>query len=324
MKNPIRIICVLLFISTACASVKNPRLAPLLQKSNCNQQNSYDYSERESPRLIHEISLDTVLVSRFSPNGLNVANAVGLLDMLADYVKAQKNVKQNPTIANRLNLLELKQEIDQRINLSSLEVSAVAAEMDCEEERTSQIANYLQKKEDDLETVLTVGSIIVGAVSAVATAVLVNRGEGDASDYVGVGSGILGAAFGVAILLDKKKVNFQHERNALKVVWEGKQTAKIFPPFLWYYLNYFDPKGPEDNSFRRQILEKWTNFGQVAEVKKNKRSKLIDIYFGSGGQYTSEQLVNRANMYDQLESYITLMKQDLKNLSFEVETLKIN
>ena len=305
----------------SCASVKDPRLTPLLVRSNCNQQNTYAYSKRDIPLPLHEIVLDTVLTARFSAPSLNIANAVGILDMLVTYVNRQKAFKQNPSLESRLDLLELKQRIDQRINLSSLEISAVASEMDCEEERTSQIGTFLKKREDELESKLTVGAIIVGAAGAIVTAALVNQSSGNAGDYAGIISGILETGFGVGILLNKQKIDFYHQRNALKVIWEGHETSENFPPSVWYYLNYFNPQQPDNNSLRFQILEKWMNLGQISEVKSHKRRKLLDIYFGEGGRYTSEQLVNRANMYDQLESYINLMKQDLKNLSIQVETL---
>lgn len=305
----------------SCAGAKDPRLTPLLFRSNCNQQNTYAYSKHDIPPPLHEIMLDTVLTARFSASSLNIANAVGILDLLVTYVNQKKAFKQKPSIENRLDLIELKQKIDQRINLSSLEISAVASEMDCEEERTSQIATFLRKREDELESKLTVGAIIVGAAGTIVTAALVNRNSGHAADYTGIISGILETGFGVGIWLNKQKIDFYHQRNALKVIWEGRETSENFPPSVWYYLTYFDPQQPDNNSFRFQILEKWMNFGQISEVKSHKRRELLDIYFGEGGRYTSEQLTNRANMYDQLESYINLMKQDLKNLSIQVETL---
>lgn len=321
MKQANRLLIILGTLLFSCARVKDPRLTPLLVQSNCNQQNTYAYSKRDIPLPLHEIALDTVLTARFSTHSLNVANAVGILDLLVTYVNQKKAYKQNPSIESRLDLIELRQKIDQRINLSSLEISAVASEMDCEEERTSQIATFLRKREDELESKLTVGAIIVGAAGTLITAALVNRSSGNAGDYAGITSGILETGFGVGIWLNKQKIDFYHQRNALKVIWEGRETSENFPPSVWYYLNYSNPQQPENNSFRFQILEKWMNFGQISEVKSRTRQKLLDIYFGEGGRYTSEQLTNRANMYDQLESYINLMKQDLKNLSIQVETL---
>lgn len=48
----------------------------------------------------------------------------------------------------------------------------------------------------------------------------------------------------------------------------------------------------------------------------------MELYFGEGGKYSAEQLSTRADMLDQLESHINLMKQDLRKLSIEIEQIK--
>ncbi len=63
------------------------------------------------------------------------------------------------------------------------------------------------------------------------------------------------------------------------------------------------------------------SFEQISTVNKKQKKQYIDIYFGDGGKYSIEQLENRANMYDQLESTIKTIKQDLKNLLFEINNL---
>lgn len=75
---------------------------------------------------------------------------------------------------------------------------------------------------------------------------------------------------------------------------------------------------------RYQIIERWMSFGQIAVAKRKKKQNLIAIYFSEGGKYTTEQLYTRANMLDQLEANINLMKQDLKGLALEFENLKTN
>jgi hypothetical protein len=56
--------------------------------------------------------------------------------------------------------------------------------------------------------------------------------------------------------------------------------------------------------------------------KEKKKEKVYTLFFGEGGKYTADQLTNRANMHDQIEAQINLMKQDLKLLALELE--KIN
>lgn len=308
-------------ILTSCSGVQNTRLRSQLYTSNCNQQNVYNYTVATMPKPIHTIEVDTVLKSRFSFKSLNAANAIGILDLVAEYVTAQKKYIENKSIENRLSILEMSQKINQRINMASLEVSAVSSEMDCEEERTSQIADYLSGKEDETESKLTVGAIVVGAAGAIASGLLIN--EGNVGDYIGIGTGITEATFGFLILRNKRNIEFYHSRNALKDIWEGGPTSVIFPPAVWYYLNYHNPNEPDKVSFRREIIEKWMNFGQIEYERSKKKTQLIELYFGKGGKYSAQELDNRANMYDQLESQINLMKQDLKALSMELENLKI-
>lgn len=266
------------------------------------------------PRPLHTLAIDEALSTQMSYENLNMANAIGVLDDIASYVQL-KNDPDSPHFEKRLRILELKQRIDHKINVASLEVSAVASEMDCEEERTDQVANYLKSGESELESKLTVAAIVIGATGAI-TAGGIIRNE-TASNTVGIATGITEASLGLLMLFNNKKIDFYHKRNALREVWEGKPVSQNFPPFVWYYLNYRDPN-KDIPSIRMEIIDRWRNFGQIA----NDNDKSVEqIYFGNGGRYTTEQLTNRADMYDQLESHITLIKQDLKSLSLFMEKL---
>jgi len=310
-------------ILTSCAGVKNTRLKKQLAESNCNQQNVYSYTRNDLPQPIYKIEPDTALSARFSFKSLNIANAIGILDLLEEYVNIRKDFNENPSPEKRLDLIEYAQKINQRINISSLEISAVASEMDCEEERADQIATYLKGKEDDAETKFTVGAIVVGAAGAITAGVLFANGDdSNVPELIGIGTGLTEGTLGMMILLNKRKAEFYHPRNALREIWEAHDTSTIFPVPVWYYLNYFNPNRPDQPSLRYQIIERWMNFGQISAAKSKRKRNLIDVYFGEGGKYTAEQLHARANMLDQLEAHINLMKQDLKGLALELENLK--
>ncbi len=304
----------------SCIGLKNTPIQDQLLSSNCNQHNAYSYTADKVPPPIHELTLDASLRTKLSFKSLNMANAIGALDWISQYIKLQQEVLRRPTVENRLAVMEIKQQIDHRINLSSLEVSAVSSELDCEEERTSQVANYLKGKENDFETKLTVGAIVVGASGAVSTGVLIT--DDKAADYVGLATGVTEATLGMMMLFNKRTTDFYHERNTLKEIWDGEETSASFPPSVWYYLKYYDPKDGKKSSVRNQIITKWMTFGQIDnDDDDSKKQKLIELYFGKGGRYSTEQLENRADMYDQLESHINLMKQDLKGLSVELDAI---
>ncbi len=307
------------FFITSCAGVQSASFKAQLAQSNCNQQTVFNYSKEDIPKPIHTLELDTVLVSRFSIQSLNAANANGFLDLLTNYVKLKKDNTTRPSLEKRVQIIETAQKINQKINLASLEISAIASEIDCEEERADQVATYLKGKEDDTESKLTVGAIVIGAAGAIAEgALLTSHSGGDASDVIGIGVGLTEATLGIMILLNKRKIEFYHPRNALKDIWTSPETSTIFPPSVWYYLTYENPNLAE-KSLRKQLIDKWMGFGQISDSKEKNKEKLYDLYFGKGGKYTSEQLKNRANMYDQIEAQIKLMKQNLTVLSFELE-----
>lgn len=320
-KIPIWTATILVLTLASCVGSKSTQQTSQLGKSNCNQQAIRLYTKDDLPKPIHQLHLDSVLINRFSFQSLNVANAIGLLDHLTEFVKLKKEYKSNPAIDRRLEIIELLQKINQRINISSLEISAVASEMDCEEERADQIATYLKGKEDNAETKLTVGAIVVGAVGAITAGILLASGEaGNTPEFIGIAAGLAEATLGVLILLNKRKVSFYHPRNALKDIWTAPETSTIFPSSVWYYITYENPNTKE-KSLRQQLVDKWLGFGQIVDTKEKNKEKVYKLFFGEGGRYTANQLTNRANMHDQIEAYIKLMKQDLELLSLELEKL---
>lgn len=318
MKRVIQLSLVMFIIIglSSCGSVKNAEIRDLLHHSNCNQQNIYEYTQDSLPIPIHHRDISPELLQKISFKSLNLANAIGILNTVERFVDLRQHPQAADDLKYRLALLELKQSIDQKINSSSLEISAISSEMDCEEERTSQVANYLVGKIREKESKLTIGAIVVGALGAILTEGVVKNEK--ASHVVGISTGVAEATFGVMMLLNDEKTEFYHKRNALRDVWFGAATSDNFPPAVWYYLNYSNPSEGIQTSLREQIIQKWKSFGQI---RKSTEEEMLDLYFGEGGKYTSEQLENRADMYDQLESNINLMKQDLKALSSELERL---
>jgi len=319
--NLLWIAVMLIFTLTSCAGFKRVTLKYEIQSSNCNPDTLLNYGKQELPTPLHLLDIDTILTNRFSFQSLNAANAIGLLDLLKYFVEVKERFKANPDLEARVETIELSQRISQKINLSALEISAVASEMDCEEERADQIATYLKGKEDDMSTKLTVSAIVIGAAGAIAAGIVLTGGStGNLAEFIGIGAGLTEATLGVLILLNKHKVEFYHPRNALNDIWLGSETSNIFPPSVWYYLTYENPKN-HHISLRQQLVDKWLGFGQIADTKERKKESVYALYFGLGGEYTADQLTNRANMHDQIEAQINLMKQDLKQLALEIERI---
>ncbi|MFQ3576970.1 MAG: hypothetical protein SNJ77_11100 [Cytophagales bacterium] len=115
-------------------------------------------------------------------------------------------------------------------------------------------------------------------------------------------------------------MKFNHPRNALNEIWTSPKTSRIFPKSVWFYLNDNNPSKTE-KSYKDQFLDKWVNHSEFSDLKKKNKEKLFKLFLGEGGVYTAEDLIIRANMLDQIEALINLMKQDLKLFAFEFEEL---
>lgn len=303
----------------SCVSNKKIQQSILADKSYCNKQQIELYTDEKVPKPIHTIDLDAVLKHKFSKQALNIAHAIGVLELLEQYVKLSN--ENQTTVEKRLQLLEIAQQINQKINLASLEVSAVASELDCEEERANQFASYLKETEGKTENKLVVSSIILGAAGAVSSEIIANNSSNtNFSSGFTIGVSLVEASLGVLMLVNKKKINFYHPDNPLTDIWSHSKVSTYFPASIWYYLTYENTIEAK-KSLAQLLVEKWQLFGQISNVKSNENTKSNQLFFGNGGKYEADQLLNRADMLDQTESYVTLMKQDLKMLTFEVNQL---
>ena len=311
MKFQLIIYLLLLIGCSSCASMKDASINQQILASKCNQQNLYSYTEQDFPKTLDEIRIDTSLLDRISAGSLHIANTIGIVDYLMEYNKFISTTKKSSE--DRIRILELKQSIDHEINHASLVISAVSSELDCEEERVSQIAHYLSEKQGRQESKLTIGAIVLGATGAILTGGVIKNEN--ASNATGIATGIGEAALGLTMLFNKRKIEFYHERNILRDIWEGPKVSQLIPSFIWYYLNY-----EENNkeSLRKEIIDKWSQFGQIDKESNS----ISSLYFGNGGKYTADELENRADMYDQLESQIYLLKQKLMTLANEIDEIK--
>jgi hypothetical protein len=305
----------------ACRSSRDASRVRASGQSPCNHQPAYTYTKADLPQPLHQEQLPPVLTKFFSPLALHTANAIGLLPDLITLIQCRQAVQQEPGIENRLALLEAHHRALHRISIASLEVAAVASELDCEEERADQLAVYLKGKEDARETRLTVGAIVVGGLGAIAAGILLaSDTESNAAEVIGIGTGLTEAALGVLIWQNEQTASFRHPRNALRDIWEGPETSRIFPPSVWYYLNHPLP-GQADKSIRQQLVERWAALGQAPDQSTRANRTSLPLFWGEGGMYSANDLENRANMYDQLEAQVNLMQQDLKQLALAVEAL---
>ena len=306
-----------LFFLTACQTAKKTQLYQKLQKNNCGAYEKYAYAAEALPQPLHETPLDSLLVKHFTPRSLQMAHSFGFLDLVLEYVQAGSLQKQEPSLENQFQKLELLQKLNQKINSASLEVSTLLTKLNCEEERLEQIVSYLTAQESAIQSKLTVTAIVLGGVAAITGGVNSQRRS---ARVIGLSAGVVEASLGAFMWLKKVKIPLaEQDENALQEVWEGKTTSSLFSPAIWYYLNY---EQGEELSARAKLVQSWLDFGLLSPSKGQKKLGLIDAsYFTQAGSYGLDELKNRAEMYDQLEALIMTMTQDLKALALELENL---
>ena len=266
----------------------------------------------KAPDLHRPLSAE--MLARFSKKSWQLASLLGVEDGLQELMLLEEKGKSNFTTEDRLQWLELKQHVAERVDLASLEISATAAELDCEEERADQYKELLREKVSKAERKITVAAIITGAATGLLVGVmnLTNAGNENLSEEIAIAGGITEATLGILSLKIDRNIVFSHERNHLKDIWYGADSTANFPPLIWYYLSLpFNEGAP---SLRESLKAQWQSMDQLS-LREEKRSSL---YFGEGGKYSADELDDRSSMLDQLEARISLMKKDLQLITKEL------
>ncbi len=307
---------VVLFISS-CKTTELKGVYATLERSVCQQLPDYQYDESELPQSFSEKPISTILSDIFSEESLRIMRAIQVEDEIEAFVLGVQDSAVN--IEQQLNLLMQMESIQWKLQQASLEVSATAAEIDCEEERAEQIAGYLLNSQSSRETRLTVAAISIGAVGALSAVAFLSAGNELAAEWIGITTALSEVVLAGFIFFQKTNVMFYHQRNHLAEMWNGNKTSSLFPPSVWYYLNGGSSISREGLTLREELVARWKRFNRF---DKETNQQEIALYFGDGGKYAAEQLSNRSNLLDQVESFVALMKQDLSVLMSELNALR--
>ncbi|MBW3127162.1 hypothetical protein [Hymenobacter profundi] len=261
-----------------------------------------------------QVLADTLLRGHFTPAALEAANRYGLLPALHRLAAAP---------VGSLTRLGERQRVSEQLAALALAVSSTAAELDCEEERADQIADYLLDRAGSRVRTFTLLSILLGALGTVVTGVM-SLLEVRKTLYrpIGIAFGLAGATLGLLTLrTSETTVDFRHRRNALAAIGRGPAAAPVFPAAVWVHLTQASSHRPEVLSPRQTLLQRWQTTGELGAKDAADKERLLHLLFGPGGTYKASELRIRANFYDQLESSVALMKPDVFLLSQQVATL---
>ena len=266
---------------------------------------------------IPESSLEDIL----SPQSEEIAKIIGVTDLVQQIHKLKTKDAQTLEGVQEARI-DARQHLSDRLLLSTLEISSITSEVDCEQMRTQHVVtawteSRINRAERHLQFAI-LGDALVGGIFGGALALgLLDT----ASAVAAIVGGTITTGLSLAATFDDVQGNFQHERNLLREVWEGPEESAIFPSPIWRFLN---APGMEDEDHtktrREQLILDWRKHRWLGEPDSEERKRRIELFFGEGGTYGTEDLRIRAQMLGFLKNYINLMHRRLNELIREVLT----
>jgi hypothetical protein len=281
-----------LLLHFSCAG-KKVLPSPTPFQEECLQGLSFD--SREDLFLADSLKVGEKLPQHFNEKIIDMAIALNMVPDLESYLDED---------LDRLERLELKTRMIAKIMKMNLELHSLMSAIDCEEEKSDQIASYLEKELRKKERNLTVAAIITGAVVGVSAGIILasDNTQNDWAEYLGIAGGLTEVFLGISILKLDRKIIIQHPKNILRDVYLAEERPTYFPPSTWYYFNS-KKHSQQRISLKDQLVDRWETYNLTEEG--------ISLLLSDGGAYSPDLLKSRSEMLDQLESQLSLISKDL-------------
>lgn len=247
---------------------------------------------------------DSFHTLNLSEHDLLVCKILGITNYITYLTQHKTDLQSN----NYSKQSSYKHLIMGRLQLAQSQLQAVAAELDCEGERAEMAGIYLDQINSKRNTQLTVASVLVGALTTVATAVI---SKNSIQTTVGVSGGLISAGLGALTINPKgKQIQFNHDRNLLTSIWTNQAKNTDYPSFIWLMLHEKKFSNTGLVTLAQSIKNRWLQFQFDGKIDPSQ----AQLLFGKGGLYRSEDLHDRSSMLNQLQSTIRSFNQDLTSI----------
>jgi hypothetical protein len=233
-------------------------------------------------------------------------------------------------LLNRLALLEhthndadeaerARRKLINRVQLATLEVSSLVAELECEVHRADDVQDRLKYEHYTRSMSQTILSVVIGGLVNVMTGGLgIATGAGNTAHIISISGGALEVLFGTSANFAKVRQEFSHPHNHLERLWTGEDIRDYYSPRIWRFLTTPNSRDLQGRSLRDVLIEAWQEQGRLGKPGSREAKERERLLFGIGGLYDADDLHIREAMLQQLESSIQLMHQDLETLLREV------
>lgn len=270
-------------------------------------------SDMDKPQPAAERADRSVAVQLYSPVAVQIADVMDLLPMLDRLARLEQQH------AEQAEIERLRRKLLARLQLATLEVSSLVAEIECEVHRADEVQDRLKTLQSNRTTFQTILGVVFGGLANIATGgIALATSAGDTGNIVSVAGGVLEVMFGSSANFTKTQQEFSHPHNHLAAFWQGDRNNVFFSERVWRFLTLPNIRDLEGHSLRDVMLEAWREEGRLGAPGSAQEQSREKLFFGEGGIYTSEDLHAREAMLQQLESSIQLMHQDLETLMREV------
>jgi hypothetical protein len=287
------------------------------------QRNGDDYCTPpgQLPRIdlplvpLSSVHFSDSLRAHYSLRSLGVAYGAGALPDL----EAIEQSAADRSVDAEVHIRAHADRVLQRLQIADQQISAIVAELDCEGERADQMREYMQEREERSVRILTAASIAAGGASSVALGFLGRYAGGSiAEEVVGITGGVATAGLGLGIFFVHERRVFSHRRNLLAEIWRGPARSDLYPPIVWYYLTQREFSNSGERPIRENVIARWSRFEHLSRDAASQRARRAQLFFGSGGIYSVDDLVIRAALLEQARSAVALLDQEIDRLAREL------
>jgi hypothetical protein len=242
------------------------------------------------------------------------------LQRLAD-LRAQRVVGGPPT----MDELTLRQQILESVQVCTLQVDGVVAEIANEQSEIDSLRTILQTRRDRKGNRLTTAALLVGsglgtAASATQFTSLSNTTQ-NVGDAIAIGSG---AGTIVLSILAARAQNGPQGRvegtpNMLAPLLGGESVLRTYyPPVVLDYLKSAPPgEDPTRGTRLEQLMKEWRDTGRLTSSDSAQRQSKIAALISSGDpgvRVSIDDLTDRMAMLGDVRARVSLMKRDLASL----------
>ncbi len=252
-------------------------------------------------------------VNLYSPTAIHIADVMELLPLL------NRMARLEVEHAAPVDIERVRRKLVTRLQLATLEVSGLVAEIECEVQRADQVQDRIKDVQTTRVTSQTILGVIFGGLANILSGGIgIAARGGDTGNIMSLTGGALEVLFGTSANFTKVRQEFSHPHNHLAAVWYGSMQSEFFSERAWRFLTDPGIRDLEGQSLRDVMLQTWQEEGRLGEPGSGREKEREELLFGSGGVYDSEQLHVREAMLQQLESSIQLMHQELETLLREI------